>query len=69
MGGYIFIGFLKLDYSVITCLRTEYIENTKLIKRQNDYQWDNSQIFLKKTNVEEELVNEIGNEFQIFGPR
>ena len=25
--------------------------------------------FLKKTNVEEELVNEIGNEIQIFGPR
>ena len=24
---------------------------------------------LKKTNVEEELVNEIGNEIQIFGPR
>ena len=25
--------------------------------------------FKQKTNVEEELVNEIGNEFQIFGPR
>ena len=25
--------------------------------------------FKKKTNVEEELVNEIGNEIQMFGPR
>ena len=25
--------------------------------------------FKKKTNVEEELVNELGNEIQIFGPR
>ena len=58
-----------VDYSVITCLRTEYIENIKLNKRQNDHQWYNSKIFFKKTNVEEELVNEIGNEIQIFGPR
>ena len=42
------------------------MENIKL-KKQNDHQWDNFSDFFKKTNMEEELVSEIGNEFQIVG--
>ena len=37
-------------------------------KRQNDYKWHNFRFF-QKTNMEEKLVNEIDNEFQIVGPR
>ena len=48
----------------ITYLSAECTENMKL-KRRNDYQWDNSSDFFKKTNIEEKLVSEIGNEFQI----
>ena len=44
-------------------------EQNQKIKRQIGYQWDNSLIFKKKTNIEEEQVSEIGNEFQILGPR
>ena len=46
-------------------------EQDQKIKRQIGYQWDNS-LFKKKnkqTNIEGELISEIGNEFQILGPR
>ena len=46
-------------------------EEDQKIKRQIGYQWDNS-LFKKKnkqTNIEGELISEIGNEFQILGPR
>ena len=46
---------------MITYLSTEWTENIKL-SRKNSYQWDN---FLTK-NMEEELVSEIGNKFQII---
>ena len=45
-------------------------EQNQKIKRQIGYQWDNSLIFFsKKANIEGELISEIGNEFQILGPR
>ena len=46
-------------------------EQDQKIKRQIGYQWDNPLIFWKKktTNIEGEIISEIGNEFQILGPR
>ena len=44
-------------------------DQDKKIKRQIGYQWDNSLSILKKTNIEGELISEIGNEFKILGPR
>ena len=44
-------------------------DQDKKIKRQIGYQWDNSLSIFKKTNIEGELISEIGNEFKILGPR
>ena len=43
-------------------------EQDQKIKEQIGYQWDNSLNFYLKTNIEGELISEIGNEFQILGP-
>ena len=43
-------------------------EQDQKIKRQIGYQLDNSLSIFKKTNIEGELISEIGNEFQILGP-
>ena len=44
-------------------------EQDQKIKRQIGYPWDNSLLKKKTTNIEGELISEIGNEFQILGPR
>ena len=44
-------------------------EQDQKIKRQIGYRWDNPLKFFLKTNIEGELISEIGNEFQILGPR
>ena len=44
-------------------------ERDQKIKRQIGYQWNNPLNFLKNKNIEGELISEIGNEFQILGPR
>ena len=45
-------------------------EQDQKIKRQIGYQWDNSLLlFFFLTNIEGELISEIGNEFQIFMTR
>ena len=57
-------GFLKRDYH-ITCLSTECREN----KNRTTIKKITVQTQKKTLNMEEELVSEIGNKFQIFGPR
>ena len=59
------IGFLQLPSE------HDWVQSDqdKKIKRQIGYQWDNSLSILKKTNIEGELISEIGNEFKILGPR
>ena len=43
-------------------------EQDQKIKQQIGYQWDHSLNFYLKTNIEGELISEIGNEFQTLGP-
>ena len=63
------MGFLQLPNELNSWLSAEWAISEIEIKRQIGYQWDNSLIKKKKIYIEGELISEIGNEFQILGPR